>query len=216
MKTNRHLRSSFFAALAVAAACTLPVAAHAAVTTSGGASFDSGLPTPRLTITAPISFTVTTNDFNLSYFVLDEWVTSNGSEHQVNVSPSSQTFAYTLNGVAMTTAIGNFSDNLGRTFGSITANDGFFFLSGQPTINVGDKIVIQPATYNFTSNTAFNPNIPTTFTGNAYLAGTDGIAETGLVSVGAVPEPSTWAMMGVGVAGLGVVTLRRRRAVRLA
>ena len=32
-----------------------------------------------------------------------------------------------------------------------------------------------------------------------------------LVFTSAVPEPGTWAMLGVGVAGLGIVTLRRRR-----
>ena len=34
----------------------------------------------------------------------------------------------------------------------------------------------------------------------------------GVATTTVVPEPSTWALLGVGTAGLGVVTLRRRVA----
>jgi hypothetical protein len=37
----------------------------------------------------------------------------------------------------------------------------------------------------------------------------DGVSLTGLT--GAAPEPGTWAMMGLGFAGLGLVAYRRRR-----
>ena len=52
-------------------------------------------------------------------------------------------------------------------------------------------------------------------TGNLLATNTAAdFAGTGLLTVlagpAAVPEPSTWAMLGVGVAGLGVVTLRQR------
>jgi hypothetical protein len=38
----------------------------------------------------------------------------------------------------------------------------------------------------------------------------DGVSLTGDVP-GAVPEPATWAMMGIGFAGLGLAAYRRRR-----
>jgi hypothetical protein len=38
----------------------------------------------------------------------------------------------------------------------------------------------------------------------------DGVSLTGAVP-GAAPEPATWAMMGIGFAGLGLVAYRRRR-----
>ena len=44
----------------------------------------------------------------------------------------------------------------------------------------------------------------------------EGLTAAGVSAPGGVPEPSTWALLGLGVAGLGVVTLRRRRAVRTA
>jgi hypothetical protein len=36
------------------------------------------------------------------------------------------------------------------------------------------------------------------------------------VDVGAVPEPSTWAMMILGFAGIGTMTYRRRKSAMLA
>ena len=43
-----------------------------------------------------------------------------------------------------------------------------------------------------------------------------GFAVTGTFSVAAVPEPSTWAMMILGFAGVGFMTYRRRRNAALA
>jgi hypothetical protein len=42
------------------------------------------------------------------------------------------------------------------------------------------------------------------------------IQESGTLSVTAAPEPSTWAMLALGLAALGIVGRRRRRAPRLA
>jgi PEP-CTERM motif len=42
----------------------------------------------------------------------------------------------------------------------------------------------------------------------------DGVSLTGDVP-NAVPEPSTWAMMGLGFAGLGLIAYRRRRALAI-
>ena len=47
---------------------------------------------------------------------------------------------------------------------------------------------------------------PGTYT---YTWGTGATADS-LVVTSVVPEPGTWALLGVGVAGLGIVTLRRR------
>ena len=44
-----------------------------------------------------------------------------------------------------------------------------------------------------------------------FLFGDQGTRLDVVNGVSVVPEPSTWARLGVGLAGLGVVTLRRRR-----
>jgi hypothetical protein len=65
---------------------------------------------------------------------------------------------------------------------------------------------------------AFNPNIPNTYTfGLTLYSGETQNADTQLasvemvVNVAAVPEPSIWAMMILGFAGVGYMTYRRRR-----
>lgn len=45
--------------------------------------------------------------------------------------------------------------------------------------------------------------------GEAFMIGLDDLSVTG-PEVGAVPEPSTWAMMILGFAGVGVLAYRRK------
>ncbi len=52
---------------------------------------------------------------------------------------------------------------------------------------------------------------PTSLPPVAFL---DGVSLTGDVP-GGVPEPATWAMMGLGFAGLGLVAYRRRKALAI-
>ena len=57
-------------------------------------------------------------------------------------------------------------------------------------------------------------NAPTLLTGSFVLTDLDGIRLGQLLvsTVSAVPEPSTWAMMVLGFAGIGFVTYRRRKS----
>ena len=65
---------------------------------------------------------------------------------------------------------------------------------------------------------SFDPNLPNTYTFDlALYSGADKIANVDMVvNVAAVPEPSTWAMMILGFAGIGYVTYRRRKTAALA
>ena len=81
---------------------------------------------------------------------------------------------------------------LNQTFSSIAAADSFF---DDQVINLGSS---------------YGPGVDLTFT---YTLTADGPGGYGLDFVvgGAVPEPSTWAMMLVGFAGLGFAGHRSAR-----
>jgi len=80
---------------------------------------------------------------------------------------------------------------LDKTFSSIAAADSFF---DDQVINLGSS---------------YGPGVDLTFT---YALTADGPGGYGVDFVvgGAVPEPSTWAMMLIGFAGLGFAAYRRR------
>jgi PEP-CTERM motif len=100
-----------------------------------------------------------------------------------------------------------FNPNETNTYGGSVAFNGFEFLfSGAPTIT---------GISNDGSST-FNPNpIGTTFNSTAvfldYQAGTPVNGQSSIVNVAAaVPEPSTWAMLILGFAGVGFMAYRRK------
>ena len=63
----------------------------------------------------------------------------------------------------------------------------------------------------FTNFTGTNTLSGVTFNGLPTGA-TATLSTDGVITISAVPEPSTWALLGLGAAGLGFVAQRRRTA----
>ena len=78
---------------------------------------------------------------------------------------------------------------------------------------MGNTVVLQAGTLTTISNFAGAPPAGGSFP--TFIADNKGNKLDPVNGVAGVPEPSTWALLGLGVAGLGVVTLRRSRRARL-
>ena len=165
----------------------------------------TGTTTGTLTITAPITFTITTSGNNFAAgFDLSNWVTSDGSATNPFLMPN---LAYSLNG-APGSLNSSFTDNSTVTSVNIGPNDGYTFSqSGYVAVKPNDTLTLLAGTYTIQTFAGFNPQCTQTFTGNVFAFNGSGARVSNIVTA---PEPSTWALLGAGVAGLGVVTLRRR------
>lgn len=178
----------------------VPAIGGAAITTSG--DFADGSPTPTLNITAPITFTITTNG-TVQRLIFDEWVTDDGTATTLTVATPTA-LSYQINGGAtqFTTVVG-LLDNQHTPSGALSANDGY--LSFFPiSVTAGQTLTILAATIPFSADAAFNQP-PSSLAGDARLTNGSGTAISAPVSA---PEPSS-AFLGV----LGFLAFLRRRAV---
>jgi len=140
---------------------------------------------------------------------------------------------------------GNSVDLNGNGQGGITQTFGLgagtyllgFYLSGNPDGSPAEKsigVTLSPATpaisNSYTYLATINSNHSLNYEYHSFLFTTTGGSETlsffsnnegayggvvGGVTISAVPEPSTWAMMLLGFAGIGFVTYRRRASAML-
>ncbi len=77
---------------------------------------------------------------------------------------------------------------------------------------LGDRLLVA----NYSGNTVGAYGIPALATLNNVPTSSNASFLTGLSGpafIAVVPEPSTWALLGLGIAGLGVAALRQRRAL---
>lgn len=185
--------------LAAVAAMAFPAAARAAITTSG--NFKTGSPTPTLSITTPFSLTITSTGSVQNLF-FDEWVTSDGSPTSATPSPGNQTLSYQINGgTTQTVVLDGMWDNVGSSGPGFTPNDGYVFFLNNIAVTAGQTLTFFPAAFTFASGGSGFNQPPSLFTGNAFVTTSSGVALSGMASVNTVPEPSTWALLGIG-AGL--------------
>ena len=185
--------------LTVGIVLIVSVIGNAAVITSG--DFADGAPTPTLNITAPITFTITTNG-TVQRLIFDEWVTDDGTATTLTVATPTA-LSYQINGGAtqFTTVVG-LVDNQHIPSGALSANDGY--LSFFPiSVTAGQTLTILAATITFNADPAFNQPL-SSLAGDTRLTNGSGTALSAPVSV---PEPSV-AFLGA----LGFLAILRRQA----
>lgn len=178
-------------------------AAHAVIICVAPTSTTDG----SLQITAPIDFNITATS---TAFLIDlsSWVTSDGSQTLDILSPD---VAFALNG-AVSSQETYLVDNLANTVGDIKPNDGYLIFPFQGfDVTAGDTLTLLAGTYVLGAVDGFNPQTTQTFTGDLFVTNGNGVQISDIASAGVVPEPSTWAVLGFGVAGASFVALRRRQ-----
>lgn len=165
-----------------------------------------------MVFTQDINFIITSTGGYVFNVVFDEWVTSDGSRTNLDLSPS--LLSYSLNGGAPeTVALSILVDNNNFAAGDITPNDGSINFPLGVFTTLGDVFTLKAATYTLAANSltaGFNPQADQTFTGNAFLVTTSkgGSRRSANTSVGAVPEPSRALLV---LCGLSTLAFRRRK-----
>ena len=166
-------------------------------------AFSGGNGTPlTLTLNAPISYTVTRAGATLNAPYFDFQGVGNVFSSRYNLGG---TITFTINAGA---AQGFGTLASGFSAGSEAATDAYLYGS-MPGVAVGNTVTLNAGTLTTTGNFAGAPPAGGSFqtflfdgNGNK-LDAVNGVA-------GPVPEPSTWALLGVGAGALGF-DLRRRR-----
>ena len=207
MKTNvitplRRVLAAAVTALGLATLGASHARAQASLTFSGG----NGAPLV-LRLNAPVTYAVTTAEASgtAPSFVFQSVGNVFGS-----VPTVSGMLTFTINGGAAQTLTSLLSGTSGG--GGATVPADVFLYGSEPGVAVGNTVVLNAGTLTTTSNFAGAP--PASGSYQTFLSDGNDDKLDAVNGVSAVPEPSTWALLGMSVAGLGVVTLRRRAGIR--
>ena len=196
-------------ALCCLAACLAAFADASAARASIVCVAPTATTTGSFTITAPIVFNITAAG-TFAEVLLVGWVNFDGGQTKSSLSPN---LAFTLNTNALSAGANLFDSSLDTSHGE-TTNDGYLYLQSTfPAVVVGDTVTLKTGSYTLGAVSGFNPQATQTFNGNLFLVGSNGTRLSNAVAAG-VPEPSTWAILGLSVVCLGIATLRRRLVVR--
>jgi hypothetical protein len=150
--------------------------------------------------------------------LLSGTVTINGVGHAMPLGYTDQMYAYNDGGSAQVQHEGRFYENAG---GIITENQVFNRITNNTTPPFTTLLPLSltaPFTYTLDANDGYNASVYFSkvvnqsgiFLDYVNLTATLTSFEISDPSVGAVPEPSTWAMMILGFAGIGFMAYRRK------
>jgi hypothetical protein len=184
--------------------------AHAALFnwsyTDGGTNIGGGTLTATPDLVTPNAYIITGVTGTVDGHVVDSIVTSFALPNQLIYIGTG--FSVNDNGISFYDSADNFSYNL--------AADGAIGGTHYPGYGCGFAYCLLGPETGFDDQTNGTNYVHPGDPNSAKIFVPVGLTDVTITLAGAVPEPSTWAMMILGFAGIGAMTYRRRKGAMLA